>query len=631
MNDRFASDGSFDVRRLVDQVPSMLAYWNRDMKCQFANAAYERWFGVGRDSLIGTSIRELLGAELFVVTEPFIQGALKGEAQTFERLAPGRGGILRHSLAQYIPDVVEGVVLGFTAQVTDISGLHHTQCALRDSEQKFRTLSESSPYGVFHTDAQGSITYANRQWDQLWGDLLDGNAGDRWLHAVHPGDRADVLMDWNQAVPLGQKFDREFRIQHTNGEVVLVHLRARPLHSEAGTVTGFVGAAEDVTAQRQADQRLRASESFLDRVGRLAAVGGWQMDLPVGPIQLSEQARRMCEVDEPCLATLDDGIALYAPEVRSVISAAVQQAIAHGRSWDMELPFLTAKGRPLWVRSFGEVEYDNGRPARLMGAFQDITEHRQRKSELEREQALRVYTERQVQSLDLLLRERNEMVGVLAHEVRQPLNNASAALQSAAAALLQVGEGVASLRLTRAQAVMTQVMASIDNTLAVASLLARPEPIHREDTDIDTLLAVTIADMPSRERSRIEVHRVTTTRTASMDMSLMRLALRNLLANALRYSPPTAQVVVKLTDSDSPLALVIDVIDTGGGIEPDMVSRLFQRGARGKGAARGMGGHGLGLYIVRRVMELHSSRVFLAHNTSQGATMRLVIEQSPGD
>jgi hypothetical protein len=64
-------------------------------------------------------------------------------------------------------------------------------------------------------------------------------------------------------------------------------------------------------------------------------------------------------------------------------------------------------------------------------------------------------------------------------------------------------------RLARAHAVMSQVTGSIDNTLAVASLLARPEPIERADTDIQTLLSVTIADMPQPERDRIVVRRNT--------------------------------------------------------------------------------------------------------------------------
>ena len=216
------------------------------------------------------------------------------------------------------------------------------------------------------------------------------------------------------------------------------------------------------------------------------------------------------------------------------------------------------------------------------------------------------------------------------HEVRQPLNNASAAMQSAAAALRELDQPVVTPRLSRAQNVLGQVMASIDNTLAVAALLARPGPIEREEADIDTLVAVAVADMPSADRARVRVRRETVARTVSMDMSLMRLALRNLLSNALKYSPSGAAVTVRLTDSESPLGLVIDVIDAGPGVEPGLRDRVFERGVRGGRGTPGTG-HGLGLYIVRRVMELHGGQALLAETGDQGTTMRLLVTDAPDE
>jgi len=171
------------------------------------------------------------------------------------------------------------------------------------------------------------------------------------------------------------------------------------------------------------------------------------------------------------------------------------------------------------------------------------------------------------------------------------------------------------------------VQASIDNTLAVASLLARPAPILPSDTDIDTLLAVAVADMPVAQRRRVVIDRATSTRTASMDMSLMRLALRNLLSNALRYSPSERPVTVRVTDSDDPLALVIDVEDGGVGVPPDSVHRLFERSIHRRADLAPPHGLGLGLYIVRRVMELHGGRAELVRNNADGATFRLLVVQ----
>ena len=244
---------------------------------------------------------------------------------------------------------------------------------------------------------------------------------------------------------------------------------------------------------------------------------------------------------------------------------------------------------------------------------------------------MRTEIERHARATEELLAEREEMLDVLAHEVRQPLNNASAALQGAASVLDEVGHAIASARLQRAQATLSQVLASIDNNLAVASLLARRDAILRVDTDIDALLAVVRADLAPGDRARVRVVRATPTRTATMDMSLMRLALRNLLANALRYSPAELPVGVRIGDLDEPLALAIDVIDSGPGIPPALRNRLFQRANRARGAHRASHGMGLGLYIVRRVMELHGGSVELLRDTPQGVTMRLVVPQTLDD
>lgn len=223
------------------------------------------------------------------------------------------------------------------------------------------------------------------------------------------------------------------------------------------------------------------------------------------------------------------------------------------------------------------------------------------------------------------LRERSEMLDVLAHEVRQPLHNASAALQEANAALAVEAQSTVREPLARAKVVLSEVQASIDNRLAVASLLARGQPAHRGDVDIDTLVDVAIADMPPGQASRVHVERLTATRTAAMDPNLMRLALRNLLSNALKFSPPDSAVTLRISDQDEPPAVIFDIVDAGPGIDADRLPRLFdQEPGSTQGAGRR---HGLGLFIVRRVMELHGGSVTVERNSEHGTTMRLVSPQ----
>lgn len=623
------------------------------------------------------------------------------------------------------------------------------------TEAPFRELAELAPLGVFRADAAGHYVYTNPLWQRIAGLAPRAALGRGWAATLAAEDRGSVLGHWQRCVDRCQPFEMRYRVQRPgDAGPRQVWARARPLLTPQGGLAGFVGIAEDVTDRLSAERELSESKALLDRTGRVAGIGGWSLDLHTQELVWSDQTCRIHDLEPGHRPTLEEAIGYFRPEGRAAIEAAVQRGIGFGDPWSLELPLVTAKGREIWVLSQGQIDWQDGVPARLVGAFQDVTEHHraalelehsrqrlralyestpalmhsvdaagrvlsvsdrwlerlgyrredvigrsmddfmtpessqqvrevyrpalwrdghvddcpvqlicadgglrqvlvsavseygpdgrplralalvdditeelQRRAELAHEQQMRRRTERHVQELDQLLRERSEMLDVLAHEVRQPLNNASAALQSAAASLAGRGERLAQERLTRAQAVLGQVLAGVDNTLAAASLLAGGGRIARLDTDIDTLIAVTIADLPREQRDRVVVHRHTATRTALMDMSLLRLALRNLLSNALKYAPGTSPVTLHVLDFDEPAALQFEVADGGPGIPRELLPRLFTRGARGGGGGA-ESAHGLGLYIVRRVMDLHGGSAELRRTGPLGTVMRLTLPQA---
>lgn len=621
------------VRRIADRTPSLLAYWGSDLRCRFANRAYSIWFGVDPDQMIGARIDELLGPALFALNWPYISKALQGEEQRFERVVPGKDGVQRHSLAHYIPDVVNARVEGFVVEVTETTPLKAAEAALRASEHRFKALVTSLPLGVYEIDAAGHRVFTNARWRAIYGvDGLAASGSDDWVETLHEDDRAAVLKARERSFLHRVPFDMEFRIRRRDGAIRTVHSLGQPLWNDDGSPAGFVGAADDVTERRNAESRLRSSELLLERTGRLAGVGGWEADLRSGEVIWSEQTRTIHEVAPAYRPTLQAAVAFFAPEARPVIQAAIDAAIASGTPWDLELPFISATGRSLWVRSLGEVEFEQGVPVRLTGAFKDVSQRREQESKLLVEREARTRSERHALELDRLLAERSEILEVLAHEVRQPLNNASAALQSAAAVLKRSGDAPASEPLARARAVLGTVLASIDNTLAVASLLARSESIHRVDTDVDVLLRLTVADMPAEAQARVSIERPPGISTAPLDLGLMRLALGNLLRNALRYSASDRPVTVRLCDVDEPLALAIDVSDHGPGLAPGSVPTLFDRSKQRQAHARqDPHGFGLGLYIVKRVMDLHGGQVALTRNGTDGATLRLLLPLVPDE
>lgn len=144
---------------IVDSLPGLLSYWNRECRCEFANAAYMEWFGKTADELIGSHIRDLLGEQLYAMSEPAVLAVLAGEPQEFERTLAKPSGESRHTRAHYIPHRMGGEVCGFFILVFDITALKTTQlqlAAANDELQLRKTQAEQASQAKSHFLASAS-------------------------------------------------------------------------------------------------------------------------------------------------------------------------------------------------------------------------------------------------------------------------------------------------------------------------------------------------------------------------------------------------------------------------------------------------------------------------------------------
>ena len=141
--------------RVVNHITAMLAYWDADQKCVFANDAYREWFGRSPAEMVGISMETLLGP-LYVKNLPYIRGALNGERQVFERQITLPNGEIRESVATYTPDVVDGVVRGFTAHVADVTTLKNREVALDRTLQEAILVIEKTKRS-FHSKELGLL------------------------------------------------------------------------------------------------------------------------------------------------------------------------------------------------------------------------------------------------------------------------------------------------------------------------------------------------------------------------------------------------------------------------------------------------------------------------------------------
>jgi diguanylate cyclase (GGDEF)-like protein/PAS domain S-box-containing protein len=181
------------LRTVADSVPAMLAYWDVHQRNKFANRAYEKWFGVRPETLLGRTMKELLGP-IYPLNLPYIEGALRGEPQQFDREIPDpAGGPPRYSQANYIPDIVDGKVRGFSVLVADITRRRRLEEQLLEAQKQAHFLATHDaltglPNRALLEDAAHQLIELARRNERHVGLLfldLDGfkEVNDRFGHA----------------------------------------------------------------------------------------------------------------------------------------------------------------------------------------------------------------------------------------------------------------------------------------------------------------------------------------------------------------------------------------------------------------------------------------------------------------
>ncbi|TYC79984.1 diguanylate cyclase [Stappia sp. BW2] len=164
-----------------------------------------------------------------------------------------------------------------------------------------------------------------------------------------------------------QPSEQQLRQLRRMGTIVLGLMKS---HSAQKDTQAALAEAEE--QQRRAIRK----RDLLEEITTVSGVGGWEFDLDTDTLTWTDKTREIHEVGSDFMPTVEMALSFYAPNCRHQISDAVVKCIRDGVPWDLELPFITAKGRKRWVRTAGRPVVENGRTTRLVGAFQDITERK---------------------------------------------------------------------------------------------------------------------------------------------------------------------------------------------------------------------------------------------------------------
>ncbi|WP_375479115.1 PAS domain S-box protein, partial [uncultured Nostoc sp.] len=179
----------------------------------------------------------------------------------------------------------------------DINDRKLAELALQSGQQRYQLLAEASPACIFHTDVDGNVLYFNQRWSEITGCSLEGSLGTGWANAVHPDDREQLLLTWNQATAAKSTYKYEHRFLHDDSTVVWVICQALPEFRDDGEIKGYIGTITDITERKLAEEALRESAERERAIAQVIQRMRQTLDLETIFAATTEELRQVLNCD----------------------------------------------------------------------------------------------------------------------------------------------------------------------------------------------------------------------------------------------------------------------------------------------------------------------------------------------
>jgi PAS domain S-box-containing protein len=523
-------------------------------------------------------------------------GALKQIAIDKRYLRPDGSSVWVHVSMSSLLDA-DGRPEGLIALVEDIAERHEAEDRLRASETRYRSLVDASTAIVWTADASGAFVAPQESWQASTGQDPSRYEGWGWSAAIHPEDRERVRTLWQEALAHGTPVDTEARIWNAATlSYRWYSSRAVPRRGGGGAVEEWVGACTDIHERRLAEIHLRESEERARLALEIAQLGTMTWVPDDDDVLADARCREICGLPAGGALGLADLEARIHADDRAQILGDFTHAARYGRRVAEEFRFVHGDGSIRWVVARGDVVTRPGNTSVpvtvLLLSLMDVTERR--------------LAEEGLKQAD---REKDDFLALLAHELRNPLAPIRTAVQLLKMRKQPDAEG------QRLHAVIDRqvqhLVRMVDDLLDVSRVLRGKVELRREPIDIADAIAIAAeTSRPLIDAQKQQLKLDLPSRAVMVHGDAVRLSqvIANLLNNASKYSD--AGATIQLSAAAAGGDVRIEVRDAGAGIPAELLPRVFEPFVQAdRSLERSRGGLGIGLTLVKKIVELHHGQV----------------------
>lgn len=512
----------------------------------------------------------------------------------------GSARYVEHNAAPIKDD--RGDIKGVVVTFRDITERRQAERAQRESEERFRQLAENLSDVFWIYEPTGPRTaYVSPAYETVWGRTCHSlyERPLSYLEAVYPEDREQAVRAHHK-LESGEPTADEYRIVQPDGTVRWIWDRSFPIKDKSGRVVRMAGIASDITERKTTDQALRQSEQRFARFMQHLPGLAWIKDLQGRYVYANDAAETAFHTSRAQLyGKTDDEI--FPPETagqfrendrRALASGTGEQVIETLKHGDGILHYSLVSKFP--------IPGPDGEAVLVGGVAIDITELKRA------EEALRESDRR-----------KDEFLATLAHELRNPLAPIQSSLEMMRHSVQAGGGWEQDYEVvTREVHHLTRL---VDDLLDVSRISHGKIELRKQEVELSPFLEQVFKTiLPQIDERGLELNVSLPTGPIRLEADPTRLEqiLWNLLSNATKYTEPGGQIW--LTAENEGHEVVLRVQDTGAGISPEVLPRvfdLFVQGERRNDQSRG--GLGIGLSLVRMLVEMHGGRV-TAHSEGLG-------------